>query len=78
MANHICKDGKESSNERYWVYDGRGIPLCKVCGDCEEQKLSKYDPKVLGRYNETDVDEAIEADDWRRSDDYDYSDVYGF
>ncbi len=73
MVPHTCKDGKESTNARYWVYDGRGIPLCKVCPDCEKQKLSKYDPKVLGHYDETDVDEPIEADDG-----YDYLDDYVF
>ena len=75
---HFCKDGKESNNDTWWVYDGRGIPLCKVCDDCEEQKLKRYRPEVLGHYSEADVDEAIESDDWRRSEDYDYSDVYDF
>ena len=31
----------------YWTYDRRGIPLARVCGDCESQKLAKYRPEVL-------------------------------
>jgi len=71
MAFHFCKDGGRTDKETWWVNDGRGIPLCKVCEDCEEQKLSKYRPEILTHYTEADVDEAIDPD-------YDYSDVYDF
>jgi hypothetical protein len=75
VAFHFCKDGEKSNNETWWAYDGRGIPLCKVCEDCEGEKLSKYRPEVLGHYTEADVDEAIESED---NGYYDYSDVYDF
>lgn len=69
---HNCKDGVRSEKATHWINDGRGIPLCKVCEDCEETKLARYNPAVLGHYNEPDVDEPIEDDG------YDCSDVYGF
>lgn len=31
----------------WWEYDARGIPLCKVCSDCVDEKLAKYRPDVL-------------------------------
>lgn len=73
MANHICKDGKESAAHTWWEHDNKGLPLCKVCSDCRESKLAKYDPSVL---LEDDQPEWFKK--WKASDDYDYSDVYGF
>lgn len=62
---HACLDGEPSTEFAWWAKDGRGIPLCKVCGKCEKQKLSKYRPEILGYYDESDVDEPIEPDgDW--------------
>jgi len=46
----------------WWEYDGRGIPLCRVCDTCRKVKLSKYRPAILQYYTEQDVDEQIEAD----------------
>ena len=46
----------------WWEYDGRGIPLCRVCDTCRKAKLSKYRPEILQYYTEQDVDERIEAD----------------
>jgi hypothetical protein len=61
---HTCVGGKESPDFSWWLNDGRGIPLCKVCSDCEEEHKGKYRPEIiLGYYNENDVDEAIEPDD---------------
>jgi hypothetical protein len=48
----------------YWEKDGRGIPLCKVCVECREKKLSKYEPWVLGYYSEEDCGCAIEPEDY--------------
>jgi hypothetical protein len=31
----------------YWVNDAMGIPLARVCEDCEEEKLSKFRPEVF-------------------------------
>ena len=40
----------------WWEYDGRGIPLCRVCDLCAEHKLSKYRPEILTGYTQADVD----------------------
>lgn len=54
-----CGSGQDS----WWEHDGRGIPLCRVCPDCEEEKLAQYNPVVLGYYDENDVDEPIEPEE---------------
>ena len=46
----------------WWEHDGRGIPLCRVCDKCVEEKLSRYDPRILSWYTQADVDERIEED----------------
>jgi len=51
-----CGSGKGS----WWVNDAQGIPLCKVCVDCEAEKLSAYRPCILTGYDQSDVDEPIE------------------
>ena len=73
MASHVCKDGKESAKFTWWEHDRHGIALCKVCEDCKAHKLAKYRPEILPGY-----EEPAWMDDWRRSEDYDYSDVYDF
>jgi hypothetical protein len=57
---HTCKDGEVVDKYGWWVHDYQGIPLCKVCDDCEQQKLSRYNPWVLTGYDQSDVDELIE------------------
>ena len=54
--SHTKHDGS------WWEYDAQGIPLCRVCEDCEQAKLSKYRPEILTGYTQADVDEAIEED----------------
>jgi len=55
-----CGSGKLS----WWEFDGRGIPLTRVCEVCREQKLAKYRPEILNRYyTQADVDERIEEDE---------------
>jgi hypothetical protein len=51
-----CKHTREDS---CWEYDGQGIPLARVCYRCVEHVLSKYNPVVLGHYDQSDVDEPI-------------------
>lgn len=46
----------------WWEHDGRGIPLCRVCEKCVDEKLSRYDPKILSWYTQADVDERIEEE----------------
>lgn len=38
-----CQSGKDS----YWQHDARGIPLCRTCNDCHDEKMVKYRPEVL-------------------------------
>jgi len=61
MRSRLCKCG--SGEDSYWVNDARGIPLTRVCVDCEDEKLSGYRPEILTGYSQADVDEPIEADD---------------
>jgi hypothetical protein len=59
-CNHHTKDDGIS----YWVNDARGIPLARVCPKCEDEKLAKFRPEILTGYDQNDVDEPIEGDDW--------------
>lgn len=54
-----CGSGKQSR----WAYDAKGIPLCRVCPDCREEKLAKYRPKILTGYTQADVNEPIEEEE---------------
>lgn len=56
-----CKHTRFNS---WWVYDAQGIELCKVCDKCEERKLAQYRPEILRGYDQSDVDEPIEPDEW--------------
>lgn len=46
----------------WWAYDARGIELCRVCDECEKEKLSHYRPDVLTDANYW-TDEPVEDDD---------------
>lgn len=61
---HMCVNMTRSEEDEYWIYDGRGIPLTKVCDKCEKEKLKRYNPVVLKHYNEYDVDEPIEPEEY--------------
>jgi hypothetical protein len=61
---HLCKGGIVSTNPSWWAKDARGIELCRVCDDCEEEKLSQYRPEILSGYDQGDVDEPIEAEEY--------------
>ena len=54
--NHECDRAAS-----WWEHDAQGIPLCRVCDHCREEKLSKYRPEILRGYTQADVDEPIEA-----------------
>lgn len=58
MMNHPHTKGDGS----WWANDAQGIPLCRVCDECERFKLSRYRPEILSGYDQGDVDERIEAD----------------
>lgn len=59
---HECKNGVVSDEPSWWAKDARGIPLCRVCDECEEEKLARYRPEILSGYDQSDVDEPIEAE----------------
>lgn len=56
-APGTCRCG--SGEFAYWINDGHGIPLAKVCDECEAKTLKKYRPDILGQY---ECDEPIDAD----------------
>lgn len=60
---HSCIGNNPSTEPSWWEYDCRGIPLCRVCDKCLDEKLSHYRPEILGYYDENDVDEPIESDE---------------
>ena len=53
-----------SKKDSRWAFDGRNIPLCRVCTDCEKKKLARYRPEILRPYTQADVDEPIEPEEW--------------
>lgn len=57
--NRPCPCG--SGLDSRWANDARGIPLCRVCPKCEDEKLSRYRPEVLTNSNYY-ADEPIEED----------------
>jgi len=54
-----CKSGKPS----HWQHDARGIPLCRTCEDCHQQKMARYRSDVL-RNPSYECDEQIDEDRW--------------
>lgn len=44
----------------YWINDGHGFALCKVCDTCKSQKLKKYRPDIFTQY---DADEPLHPDE---------------
>ncbi len=52
-----CGSGLPSS----WEYDARGIPLCRTCSMCHDQKMAGYRRDVLTD-SDYEADEAIEDD----------------
>ncbi len=57
-----CRCG--SGEQAYWLFDAQGIELCKGCSNCEREKLRGYRPEILTGYDQSDVDEPIEAEEW--------------
>ena len=53
-----CGSGKPS----YWQHDARGIPLCRTCHKCHDEKMRGYRPEVLKNPSYA-ADEPIEADE---------------
>ena len=49
--------------ETWWEFDARGIPLCKVCDNCQDERLGGYRLDVLEDPSYWS-DEPIEAEDY--------------
>ena len=60
MRDECLTHGKYDGS--WWEHDARGIPLCRVCDECVDEKLSKYRPEILTGYTQADVDEPIEGE----------------
>ena len=58
--NRPCPCG--SGRPSYWKMDARGIPLSRVCPECEQERLAKFRPEVLTNPN-YQTDEPIEEDE---------------
>lgn len=52
-----CGSGENSM----WQYDAKGIPLCRTCVRCHQQRMATYKPDVLTNPS-YQCDEAIEED----------------
>jgi hypothetical protein len=55
--------GHPSTRYSWWARDAQGIELCRVCEECESEKLEQYRPEILTGYDQSDVNEPIEADE---------------
>lgn len=56
--NRNCDHTKD---ERYAIYDGKGIFLAYVCDKCEADTLKRFRPDIMENY---DCDEAIEPEEY--------------
>jgi hypothetical protein len=58
MSN--CKSHTKGDGS-YWLHDARGIPCCRVCEKCEDEKRKSYRLDVMTNSN-YEADEQIEED----------------
>lgn len=58
-----CRNCGAQGVDTYWLNDGHGIPLKKVCDRCYDSAKSKYRPEIFGSYTKADVDEPIEPEE---------------
>ena len=59
LINH----GHTKDDGSWWEHDAQGIPLCRVCDECRDEKLSRYRPEILSGYDQNDVNEPIDPED---------------
>lgn len=62
MAYRECECGSGKHYE--WQYDYQGIELCTTCEDCHDDKMSRYRQDILNGYDQSDIDEPIEPEDY--------------
>jgi hypothetical protein len=60
-SNQLCSCGSGLIPE--WLYDARGIELCKACPQCRADKLTSYRPEVLTDPN-YEASEPIEPEEY--------------
>ncbi len=71
LRAHKATHDKSNS---WWMNDGRGIPLSRVCDKCIREVKKGYSPEVLGesgRYEDV-VEDTIEPEDGSLLEDWDY------
>ena len=56
---HILNHSKETS---WWLHDIQGIPLCKVCDDCEDHVKSLYPSWIFNSQYRYYCEDQIEED----------------
>jgi hypothetical protein len=49
-----------SKKHSWWKVDGYGIPLVRVCKDCERKKMKRFRPDIDTRY---EADEPIDENE---------------
>lgn len=59
MAHWCLNDERVTVTDEYWLRDGYGIELVKVCSRCEDVKLARYRPDIQTRY---ETDEQVEEE----------------
>ncbi|HEY5550475.1 MAG TPA: hypothetical protein VIK52_01200 [Opitutaceae bacterium] len=64
VRTHACLNGIESKEPSWWENDAQGIPLARVCDRCIDEKLSHFRPEILTGYDQNDVNEPIEPEDY--------------
>ncbi len=55
---------RHEGQDTWDLVDAQGIYCAKVCELCESVKMAQYTPQTFSGYNQSDVDEPIEANDW--------------
>ena len=63
MQNEKEKAACDHSREERWpLADAQGIFCAYVCERCVKQVEARYRPEIFSGYDQSDVDEPIEAD----------------
>lgn len=59
-----CDGTHTKGDGSWWEHDAQGIPLCRVCDECKDAKLSRYPKHILTGYSQADIDEPLDEDRW--------------
>ena len=57
---HECVGGEVRTARVWWVNDGYGIPMARVCDKCVLEKVSRFRADIFTRY---ECDEVIDPED---------------